>query len=307
MQPRSTIVLIDSYHEWREILEESILSIPEAGSLEVRGFAYASDAAQFVRDNKYCILGYILELDPGDRMSGPDFFARVIDPLTPWAKTLINTGFVGSVLALPRRTVAQGIDILQKIQFTPEAFREKLLWLLEPISLDKEAEGYPITSEVVRLLEVPPWKEIYRYIAEHPNYLHEMPPRKFEELIAHLFEDYGWEVDLTAPTKDGGYDILAVRRDLPTSLKVLVEVKRYTPDYSVGVAIVRALYGLRTLHSASQVILATSSHISRDAKREFERVVPWELDFIERDAILAWCRKHGGVDLEGAFTKNDAA
>lgn len=135
----------------------------------------------------------------------------------------------------------------------------------------------------------PAWSEVRRFLSRNPDFLHQMHPRRFEELVAEIFRSHGWEVELTSRTRDGGFDIIAIRKIWPTISKLLVEAKRYRPDRAVGVGVVRGLYGVKGAAAASQVILATSSHVSAEAKREYARVIPWELDFVERDRILAWC------------------
>jgi restriction system protein len=118
--------------------------------------------------------------------------------------------------------------------------------------------------------------------------------------VAEIFRDHGWNVELTARTRDGGYDVIAIRSSFPTNIKALVQAKRYAPGRVVGVDIVRSLYGVRTLRSVSQVVLATTTTVSADAKREFSRVIPWELDLLERDKILDWCRREK-LSLSGSF------
>ncbi|MBA3354955.1 MAG: restriction endonuclease [Pyrinomonadaceae bacterium] len=51
-------------------------------------------------------------------------------------------------------------------------------------------------------------------------------------------------------------------------------------------AVVRALYGVRGLHGASKAILVTSSYVSDYAKGEFRRVIPWEIELVERNRVL---------------------
>jgi restriction system protein len=47
------------------------------------------------------------------------------------------------------------------------------------------------------------------------------------ELIAELLASYGWTVDLTKQTRDGGYDIFALRKDaLGVQSSWLIECKR---------------------------------------------------------------------------------
>lgn len=143
------------------------------------------------------------------------------------------------------------------------------------------------------------WDEVCKYLAQNPNHLHQMDPRRFEELVAEMFRSHGWIVELTARTSDGGYDIVALKEEKLTGFRLLVEAKRWSPDRPVGVGIVRSLYGLRGSQSASKVILATSSTVSTVSKMEFQRVIPWELDFIERDAILDWCKAYPQIRLLG--------
>jgi HJR/Mrr/RecB family endonuclease len=93
-----------------------------------------------------------------------------------------------------------------------------------------------------------------------------MPSRKFEELIAGLFEGFGYEVELTAQTRDGGYDIVAVRRAEMTT-RSLIECKRYSSDNKVGVGVVRQLRGVVTSSDATNGIVATTATFTRDAQR----------------------------------------
>lgn len=46
-------------------------------------------------------------------------------------------------------------------------------------------------------------------LKKQPVNLRKITPREFEELLADLLRDMGWEVELTEQTRDGGADILA--------------------------------------------------------------------------------------------------
>ncbi len=315
MEPKPIIVLLDDIDIWVNSIESEIKRMPEAQGLEIVGFTNDEEAAKFVIEHKSQVIGYIQDLrrdsEDVDNRNGIHFFNQVIDRFTPQAKTIINSASIS--MNFMRGIYASGlhkrIDLIFKEDYSSEELRQKVLWLLEPL-VDKE-----VSNELSIIYQTPhlvalisePWEEIYKYIAKNPNFLHTMNPRKFEELVGQIFIDYGWQIDITAKTRDGGYDILAIRRNSPTDLKILIEAKRYAPDHAVGVPIVRSLYGIRTLNKASQVVLATSSYVSRDAKKEFERVVPWELDFLEREEILTWCMKQSGVALLGSFKPRKSA
>jgi CRISPR/Cas system Type II protein with McrA/HNH and RuvC-like nuclease domain len=53
--------------------------------------------------------------------------------------------------------------------------------------------------------------ELIRYLARHPHLMRNLDPRKFEELVAELLRDKGYEVELTPRTRDGGLDIIAIK------------------------------------------------------------------------------------------------
>src|SRR5215211_5952306 len=50
--------------------------------------------------------------------------------------------------------------------------------------------------------------KLIEMIARRPEYVFEISPRQFEEIIAELFFREGYEVELTKQTRDGGYDIV---------------------------------------------------------------------------------------------------
>ncbi|MHB1415588.1 MAG: restriction endonuclease, partial [Chloroflexota bacterium] len=80
---------------------------------------------------------------------------------------------------------------------------------------------------------------------------------------------------------------------IPTpSNSMLVEVKHFAPKRPVGVGVVRALYGVKALRRASKAMLVTSSYISPDAKHEFARAVPWELELREGLDVIEWCKTY---------------
>lgn len=182
-------------------------------------------------------------------------------------------------------------DVLQQIDFIRElAVARRLTRGSASLREDEIASLIPVRSA---------WDEVCRYVASRPEHLHQLDPRRFEGLVGEMFHSYGFSVELTARTRDGGYDIIAVKNEGLTDVRFLIEAKRWSPDRPVGVAVVRALYGLRASAAASKLILATSSTVSQDSKAEFSRVIPWELDFIERDRIIEWCKEYPRIRLLG--------
>ena len=49
------------------------------------------------------------------------------------------------------------------------------------------------------------------YLATNPDALHTLDPRKFEEIVADLWHQFGYKVQLTPRTRDGGKDTTQLR------------------------------------------------------------------------------------------------
>ena len=109
--------------------------------------------------------------------------------------------------------------------------------------------------------------EVLAYFGRHPELLYSLPPRKFEELVASVFRNNGFDVELTPETRDGGVDIVAVKKTgFAGNTLHLVECKRYLPDNKVGIGVVQRMLGVVEQHQATQGIIVTTSSFSRDAK-----------------------------------------
>ena len=129
-------------------------------------------------------------------------------------------------------------------------------------------------------------RRLVDYFTRHPEEMKSMDRRRFEELIAELFNGFGYEVELTQQTRDGGRDIIAIRRQEVES-RYLIECKRPDPGNPIGIRPVRELFGVKSDEGATKAILATTAHFSRDALLFFERH-KWELEPRDYDGIIEW-------------------
>lgn len=129
-------------------------------------------------------------------------------------------------------------------------------------------------------------ENLIRYFSEHPEEMKTMNRRLFEEMIAELFSGFGYEVELTKQTRDGGIDIIAIK-DLEVSVKYIIQAKRPEPGNPVRITPVRALYWVKHREKATKAILATTTYFTKDAKMEFKDLV-WELELKEYEGILGW-------------------
>ncbi|MBC8643975.1 restriction endonuclease [Flavobacterium lindanitolerans] len=111
-------------------------------------------------------------------------------------------------------------------------------------------------------------EEVKKYLKKHPEKLHDLSPRKFEELVASILEDMGLDVTLTKETRDGGSDIIARVKNSIASFLILVECKKYSPEHKVNVGIIREVAGVHSLKEPSKSIIVTTSTFTKDAIKE---------------------------------------
>ncbi len=149
-----------------------------------------------------------------------------------------------------------------KILLTRSEVRKKRVLLYE--------DEVPKAKTQVLLEEVN--DELLFYVAQKPELIYHLGHRKFEELVAKLFADRGYEVSLTKATRDGGYDIFAKVKDDFSEFIILAECKKYNPENKVGVEVVRGLYGVTEAYKANQGLIITSSFFSKDAHQEQMRI-----------------------------------
>lgn len=130
--------------------------------------------------------------------------------------------------------------------------------------------------------------DLIRALAERPELMYDLHPRRFEELLAELFARQGFDVELTKQTRDGGYDLWVVHHTPAGSLLTLVDAKRNRADRPVGVGIVRQLYGVVEATRASAGLIATTSFFSPEAK-QFQEEIPFRLglkDYFDLQTML---------------------
>jgi restriction system protein len=113
---------------------------------------------------------------------------------------------------------------------------------------------------VIHVLDVE--REMFSYFARHPDQMRLIPPRKFEELVAAIFRNNGFDVTLTPETRDGGIDIFAVQKNVfGGDLLHLIECKRYAANNKVGIGVVQRLAGIVDQYRANRGIIVTTKYV----------------------------------------------
>jgi restriction endonuclease Mrr len=126
-------------------------------------------------------------------------------------------------------------------------------------------------------------------VADEPKLLWRMTPRAFEQFLGKVFLTFGYDVELTKQTCDGGYDVVALTKNRDGKHKLLIEAKRYRHNRPVGVALVRQILSVKADKRATRAVLATTSSFTKAAK-ELCRQHEYELELRDFDDLMTWAR-----------------
>ncbi len=151
-----------------------------------------------------------------------------------------------------------------------------------------ETEILTIARPQIRLME----NQIISNLKKEPTSIHQLKPREFEELLADLLNDMGYEITLTPSTGDGGKDIIAEMETELGKTMCLVEAKKYRSDRKVGVELVRTLYGTVCHHNATSGMLVTTSSFTTGAQ-SFQHDHQYQLALKDFADVARWISNHG--------------
>jgi HJR/Mrr/RecB family endonuclease len=187
----------------------------------------------------------------------------------------------------------------------PEIYMHPANWTMERGPVTPYGNNYEYTNKSSLLLPKEAiigkdeYTELISMISRQPEFMKQLEPYKFEELIAELLKRMGFEVKHTKKTRDGGYDLLAIGHTPLGPHRIGVECKRYTEN-KVGVDMVRNIYAVKMLKNFNQAMIVTTSSFSKDAYLEIKNLKSEILLKDHRD-IKEWCADYGVKGHYGNF------
>lgn len=185
-----------------------------------------------------------------------------------------NIGTLSNRLGIPviNWSFESLVDVLKNRKKTID-YQTKIITESKIIKIDFEKINYELTQSLIK----------------NPSEMYKLNPRRYEELVAYLFEKMGYEVELTQQTRDGGVDIYALKKEPIGKFLTIVECKRYSPDNPVGAEIVRHMNGVLDLEKASHGVIAATSYFTPDAY-EIQRRLEYRLSLKEHADIINWMK-----------------
>lgn len=154
----------------------------------------------------------------------------------------------------------------------------------------KYALYVPVTKT---LLISDPIEQIIMDSAGKPSLIHKLLPRQFEQYLQKIFEGFGYEVNLTARTRDGGIDLLCMKNCHDIPICVAIEAKHYASSNPISISLVRSFVGANAPVQANKLVYVTTSRYTKDALaysrtpaltnllelKELPDIVRWANDF----------------------------
>lgn len=142
--------------------------------------------------------------------------------------------------------------------------------------------------------------DLLRRVQADPSLLRQISSRRFEEFVAEVLDRLGYTVELTPPSKDGGFDIYAVRKEHLGRFLYLVECKQRAPGNRIGVELVRALSGVVHEKQANAGVLVTTSSFTKGAK-ELQRRIEHQMTLTDYLELQGWLDT--ALSDQGAITR----
>ena len=139
-----------------------------------------------------------------------------------------------------------------------------------------------------------------RWLARHPEDLRRVHPGTFELIVAEIFRDQGYEVQLVGQWNqaDGGIDIIAIKKVIGIGVaRVGIQCKRYVKTGKVRADLVWALAGRLDKFHLHKGVLATTARIEDSVLTDLSQHL-WRLELKDFERLKR--------DLQdwGAFTRN---
>lgn len=94
------------------------------------------------------------------------------------------------------------------------------------------------------------------------NRFQDFSPQDFEDFIAKVFIDQGYEVEQTSYSGDYGADLIILKDQIKTA----VQIKRYSESNKVGVQEINQIIGAKSYYSCDKALFITTSSFSKQGE-----------------------------------------
>lgn len=125
--------------------------------------------------------------------------------------------------------------------------------------------------------------------------LYNIDPIEFEQLVADLWAQQGYETEVSQASNDMGADVIATRSDAMVDAKLAIQVKRYSEGNDIGRNDVQQHHSMKVQDSTVDgAVIVTTSAFTQPAE-------DWALEhgmkLIDGDDLVELLQEDGGYEL----------
>ena len=187
----------------------------------------------------------------------------------------------GSITAIPLETKSPELSAPELTRLPSPS--SQLLMQTVIVPGRRTSEGKFIEAVTI------PWFDIIELLKQDPSVAFQIPPERWEEIIAGAYHKAGFEeVTLTPRSGDHGRDVIAIKKALGT-VRIIDQVKAFKPPHLVTANDVRALIGVLEWDGASKAFLTTTSDFAPKVRTDpsITHFMPARLELVNGTALLA--------------------
>jgi len=283
--PLGKVLILDDSVPLTSVLKEGL----DGPEMQVLIAHTAQEAFSLAEANEVGVALVDVRLQ-GDGDSDGINFARRLRDFNPDSRIFFFTGFDSPEVHEKVRSLGlEHIAVIRKAEQSLSDLREIVGEAVDGYNSDRAARQSESDTRAPLIQLDTIDLALYRALAAHPELLQTMDWRRFEKLLADVLETLEYEVELQQGTKDGGIDIIALRRSTEWGdHRYLLQAKRW--KNRVGVEPVQRLLFLKSDLQATKCCLATTSTFTRGAwalRRDYR----WELELRDFNGLREWIER----------------
>lgn len=131
---------------------------------------------------------------------------------------------------------------------------------------------------------------IVQAIERNPRLIYDLPWRQWEEIIAAAWERFGYRVELTPRSADGGRDVIATRNE-GVAIRIFDQVKSRAVHRVVTADEVRSMIGTFFMErNVSKAFVTTTTEFAKGVYENslIQQFVPYRLELRSRLPLVSW-------------------
>jgi hypothetical protein len=229
---------------------------------------------------------------------------EVLDNMATYSQQILDTTIIKQVEEMSTGINAIPTVMLRDLQdnldhiFNLPGFRAYVGQLHSDLECEPdthEVYNHPESDLIVpkvreRILTVSPSLAVLEKLRVGHLSLDAVTWRQFEEVIAELLRQNGYDVRLGPGSKDGGKDLIAIKY-LPGCgfFMAVWQAKKLRPGKKVGISVIRELADTREEQKASKGVIVTTTALTKGALSRIERDC-YQLSKVDGVDLLNWIR-----------------